>query len=67
MEKTDYLRQTCQKRCADGDLRIFFFDAFHESCGEDFWEGYVDGAHLTDLGFYRLAQAIAPLIKVILG
>ena len=65
-EKTDYLRQTCQKRCADGDLRIFFFDAFHESCGEDFWEGYVDGCHLNDLGFYRLAHAIAPVVKALL-
>ena len=56
-----------QKRRKAGDQNVFFFDALHEGLGEDFWEGYVDGAHLTDLGFYRLAQAIAPLIKVILG
>ena len=58
--------EACKRRAA-GDLNVFFFDALHEGLGEDFWEGYVDGAHLTDLGFYRLAQAIAPLLKVILG
>ena len=61
------MQEEAQKRRKAGDLNIFFFDALHESMGEDFWEGYVDGAHLTDLGFYRVAQAIAPLLKVILG
>ena len=65
-EKTDYMVETCRKRRADGDLRIFFFDALHEGCGEDFWEGYVDGCHLNDQGFYRLANAICPVVKALL-
>ncbi|MBP5299919.1 MAG: hypothetical protein J6Y80_00810 [Victivallales bacterium] len=65
-EKTSYMRETCQRRREAGDLRIFFFDALHDGLGEDFWEGYVDGAHLNDLGFYRYAYAIFPVVKALL-
>ena len=54
------------KRRKAGDQNVFFFDALHEGCGEDFWEGYVDGCHLNDLGFYRLANAICPVVKALL-
>ncbi|MBR6471079.1 MAG: hypothetical protein IKS83_04740 [Victivallales bacterium] len=65
-EKGNYMEETCRKRRAEGDPRIFFFDALHDGCGEDFWEGYVDGCHLNDLGFYRLAHAICPVVKALL-
>ncbi|MBP5300159.1 MAG: hypothetical protein J6Y80_02025 [Victivallales bacterium] len=64
--ETKYLRETCQARRVAGDRCIFFFDAFHEGLGEDFWEGLVDGVHLNDLGNYRLANAIFPIVKALL-
>jgi len=30
-------------------------------------EGTVDGAHLTDLGFLRFAQSLAPVLRKTLG
>lgn len=60
------MRDEARKRRVT-DPNIFFFDALHEGLGEDFWECCVDGVHLTDLGFDRLARSIAPLLREILG
>ena len=51
------------KRCQDaGDKNIYFIDA-ETFQGEDFWECTVDGAHPTDLGFYRMAENLLPEIE----
>ena len=65
--KSKVMRDEFDKRHQAGDQNVYFFDALHDSLGEDFWECYVDGAHLTDMGFYRIAQAVSPIIKAILG
>lgn len=60
------MRDEARRRRGAGDRNIFFFDALHEGLGGNFWECWVDGVHLTDLGFDRLARAIAPTLKAIL-
>ena len=63
-------REDCKKveienveRCQlAGDKNIYFIDGeFFQ--GEDFWECTVDGAHPTDLGFYRMAENLLPEIE----
>jgi hypothetical protein len=55
-------RDIVEKLQAAGDKNIYFVDAeFFQ--GEDFWECTVDGAHPTDLGFYRMAENLLPEIE----
>jgi hypothetical protein len=49
-----------------GDRQIFFLDGA-AILGDDFEECGVDGVHQTDLGFYRIAHALAPAIRRILA
>jgi hypothetical protein len=61
----DYQRDTVagfRKR----DPLIFFKDG-GDLLGSDFDECTVDGVHPTDLGFLRMAQGLAPVLKVVLG
>lgn len=48
-----------------GDDNIYFLDG-RMLYGADFEECTVDGAHATDLGTYRTAHALAPLVERIL-
>ena len=66
-QQTELLKAETERRIANGDKNITFFDAFHDSLGDDYWEGLVDGCHMTDLGFYRFAKAILPHLQKILG
>ncbi|MBR3648775.1 MAG: hypothetical protein IKN52_00870 [Victivallales bacterium] len=65
--QTLIMLEETQKRNQNGDANVFFFNGFTESVGEDFWEGMVDGCHMTDLGFLRFSEAILPHIQKILG
>lgn len=49
-----------------GDDNIYFLDG-RMLYGADFEECTVDGAHATDLGTYRIAHALAPLVGRILN
>jgi len=51
---------------AAGDKQIFFLDG-STILGDDFEECAVDGVHQTDLGFLRIAQALAPVMRQILA
>lgn len=51
---------------AQGDDHIYFLDG-RMLYGADFEECTVDGAHATDLGTYRTAHALAPLVERILN
>ena len=66
VEKADIMAAEAARRNAEGDAGVHYFDALREGCGDDFWEGYVDGCHLNDLGFYRLAHAICPVVEKLL-
>ncbi|MDD5677637.1 MAG: SGNH/GDSL hydrolase family protein [Kiritimatiellae bacterium] len=48
-----------------GDKAIFFFDG-SDMLGEDFGEALVDGCHATDIGFYRVADALQGVIATLL-
>ncbi len=56
------IRDSYEKALALGDMRVFFIDGetlfegeFAESCTSD-------GVHPNDLGFYRMAQKIGPVV-----
>ena len=51
---------------AGGDRRVHCLDG-SGLLGADWWDCLVDGVHLTDLGYWRLVQAIAPEIRRLLG
>ncbi len=61
--KNEIMRAEAEKRRNAGDCSIFYFDAFHDALGEDYWECAVDGAHLTDLGFLRLSVALCDFLR----
>lgn len=56
-----------EQRMAEGDRNIHFVDGF-KLLGDDFVvnDCTVDGTHPTDLGFLRMAQSLAPIIKPLL-
>ncbi len=54
-----------RQRRASGDKHIYFLDG-SKVLGKDFYECTVDGAHPTDLGAYRIAEAMLPVIRQIL-
>lgn len=62
----DTMRAETAKRNQQGDAKVFFFNAYDEALGDDYWETMVDGCHMTDFGFYRFSQAICPIINDIL-
>ena len=58
--------ETYQKAIENGDKNVYFIDGerlFGSEC-RDYCT--VDGCHPNDLGFYRMAQYIAPIIKNII-
>lgn len=62
----DIHRQSRDELRAGGDRRVHCLDG-SGLLGADWWDCLVDGVHLTDLGYQRLVQAIAPEIRRILG
>lgn len=59
-------RREVERRRAGGDSALWFADA-RQLIGPAGPEATVDGVHLTDLGFYALAQGLAPLLTKLLG
>ncbi len=57
--RLEFQRQTVERLRKDGDANISFLDG-SALLGDDFDECTVDGAHPTDLGFYRMARGIEP-------
>jgi len=64
-ERLAFQRELVERLRADGDAQIHFLDG-SDFLGEDFDECTVDGVHPTDLGFYRMAQAMAEPIRRLL-
>jgi lysophospholipase L1-like esterase len=65
-EARDFQRDTVAALNAAGDTHVHFHDGA-DLMGEDFDECYVDGVHPTDLGFYRMAKALRPVLEQVLG
>lgn len=62
---TEVYRKQLEKSRSEGDENIYFLDGM-DLLGEDPDECTVDGCHATDLGFYRISNAMAPVIRRIL-
>lgn len=56
------LVKTLQKA---GDKNIHFLDG-SQLLGKDYWECTVDNVHPTDLGFFRMADGIEPMLRKII-
>jgi hypothetical protein len=63
--KRDFQRRVVAERRAAGDRNICFLDG-GGLLGRDFHECTVDGVHPTDLGFWRIAKGLEPVLKHIL-
>jgi lysophospholipase L1-like esterase len=61
----EFQRGIVEARRKAGDRRISFVDGT-DLMGDDFDECTVDGAHPTDLGFYRMANALEPTVRHLL-
>ena len=61
----EFQQQTVETLRQQGDAHLYFHDG-SELLGEDFDECTVDGVHPTDLGFYRMAVALEPVLRKIL-
>lgn len=61
----DRKAQIIEAMAKEGDAHIHFLDGSTLQ-GDDFDECTVDGAHPSDLGFYRMAKGLEPIIRKIL-
>lgn len=66
MQNRDFQMNLVRERRSLGDAHIFFLDG-SKVLGDDFFECTVDGSHPTDLGSLRIADALMPEIKKVLG
>ena len=62
---TETYRNQLEKSRSEGDENIYFLDGT-TLLGEDPGECTVDGTHATDLGFYKISNVMAPVIRKIL-
>ena len=66
-ERREIIRTTYEKALAAGDKKVWYID------GETLLEGReraactVDGCHPNDLGFYRMALKVEPVLREMLG
>lgn len=61
-EAIAFQRGEVERRRAAGDRLVFFLDG-SELTGADWYECTVDGVHLTDLGFHRMAAGLLPVVS----
>ena len=64
IRRRDIIKATYENALKNGDKNVYFVD------GEDFFRHFpdkevcfTDTVHPTDLGFYRMAQVIEPVIE----
>jgi hypothetical protein len=60
-EKNETLQRIYQEQKNKGDRNTYYLKA-DKLIGED-QESTVDGVHLTDLGFLRMAESMCPVIR----
>ncbi|OPZ81627.1 MAG: hypothetical protein BWY76_02969 [bacterium ADurb.Bin429] len=61
-----FQQETVTALRAQGDTHIHFLDG-SIILGEDWEECTVDGVHPTDLGFRRMAEGMAPVLRQLIG
>jgi lysophospholipase L1-like esterase len=65
MDNRDFQKNMVSKRRKNGDKNIYFLDG-SLVLGDDYAECTVDGSHPSDLGSYRIAEALLKEAKKIL-
>lgn len=65
--RRELIRKNVETLQAEGDTNIIFLDGASLFAGDDWDSCTVDGCHPNDLGFWRMAQAMEPAIKKLLG
>ena len=61
--RREIVRATYENALADGDKNVYYIDGY-DLFGEEDWDlCTVDGCHPTDLGHYRMAMKILPILK----
>lgn len=63
--KVAFLKSQVELLQKKGDAKIFFQDGSEDNA-EDFDLESVDGSHMNDLGFYRIAERLEPLLRKLL-
>ncbi|WP_235550567.1 SGNH/GDSL hydrolase family protein [Paenibacillus sp. Soil750] len=58
--------QTVRALTENGDCNLHFLDGEHLLGDADYHECTVDGVHPTDLGFFRMANGLTPVLQSIL-
>jgi lysophospholipase L1-like esterase len=66
MNNRDFQKNLVEDRKTAGDTNIYFFDG-SSILGDDYDECTVDGVHPTDLGSFRIADALQPVIEGLLN
>lgn len=65
LERLEFQRELVNQLQQAGDKAIFFLSGEH-LLGEDWDECTIDGVHPNDLGFYRMASAMASVLQTII-
>ena len=55
--------ETCQRGWAEGDQNLYYIDGEQTFGIADQDACTVDGTHPNDLGFYRMAEGILPILR----
>lgn len=59
---TKIVRDTYKRALAEGDKNVYFIDG-KTFFGKDLYSCTVDSIHPNDLGFYKMAQKLLPVVK----
>jgi lysophospholipase L1-like esterase len=65
MPRRDMVKKTYENAKARGDENVYFIDG-STIFGEDWYLCTVDGCHPNDLGHYRMAMGILPVLEKLL-
>ena len=66
-QRRDIIRKTYEHAVAQGDRNVWFIDGETLFAGPDRDSCMVDGCHPNDLGFYRMATVIRPVLAAALA
>ena len=65
-ERREVIMESYLRARAEGDTNVYFIDGASFFAGDEFDAHMVDGCHPNDLGFYKMAKGIYPLLHKLL-
>ena len=64
--RREVIKESYSRALANGDKNVYFIDGESFFASDEAWDSCsVDGTHPNDLGFYRMAMGIAPVLAKI--